>query len=319
MSLEFLNDKSWDFPFFKKLSSNDTGEAPGHQAGMVITRNIRKFFPALIGQPTRSNPTIEHYIRALLLVDGKPVDTVTTRYQIQSWRGTRSPETRLTGNLSPLRGQARGGDYLVIQRNMENLNLYRLSLIRQNTPFYSAFSSIVGNKSAGLVGKIPPVTQDDMDEAATEQRENQSVAFKMFDFDAQITKSYTKRTARSLAFRKIIQALYNNTCCACGTGLKSPLGQIEVEAAHIVPKRRSGSDDARNGLAFCKRHHWAFDHGLFTIDDNQKILLPEIVRTIPENRVLLDLEGNIISSPSAQNLSPHRDALSWHREYILVQ
>ena len=52
MSIEFLSDEKWDFPFFKKLAANDTGSSPGHQAGMVIPKELRIFFPSLTGHPT---------------------------------------------------------------------------------------------------------------------------------------------------------------------------------------------------------------------------------------------------------------------------
>ena len=45
----------------------------------------------------------------------------------------------------------------------------------------------------------------------------------------------------------------------------------EVEAAHIVPHRASGKDDILNGIALCRLHHWAFDVGWFTLEDNFKI------------------------------------------------
>lgn len=318
-SLEFLNDKAWDYPFFKKLAANDTGQAPGHQAGMVIPQDLRCFFPALTGQPSRENPTIEHHIRAILSLDARPVDTVTTRYQIQSWGGTRSPETRLTGNLGSLRDEAKADDFLVIQRSIDNLNLYRLSLIRQNTTLYQPFSGLVGGRRWGLVGKQPPVTQDDMTQAEGEQVGKQQEPFEMFDTETRITETYTKRAARSLAFRKIVKTLYNYNCCVCGTGLKSPLGQFEVEAAHIVPRHRTGSDDARNGLALCKRHHWAFDYGLFAVDNRLQIVVPATVRRISQNNVLAALHGGQIVRPADGDLSPSLLALEWHRENILVQ
>lgn len=102
MSLEFLNDKTWDYPFYKRLARNDTGEGPGHQGGIYINKTLRKFFPTLAGQPTADKPTVERSITAILMDDINYIDTVKTRYQIQTWHATRSPESRLTSNLKPL-------------------------------------------------------------------------------------------------------------------------------------------------------------------------------------------------------------------------
>ena len=68
---------------------------------------------------------------------------------------------------------------------------------------------------------------------------------------------------RDEAFRHIVLGAYDFTCAACE--MKFRLGNlIEATAAHIVPKRKGGTDDPRNGLALCRTHHWAFDVGLFS-------------------------------------------------------
>jgi putative restriction endonuclease len=30
-----------------------------------------------------------------------------------------------------------------------------------------------------------------------------------------------------------------------------------------------------NGLALCKNHHWAFDHGWFGVDEDYRIVIPQ--------------------------------------------
>ena len=66
----------------------------------------------------------------------------------------------------------------------------------------------------------------------------------------------------------------------------------EVEAAHIVPHRANGKDDILNGLALCRLHHWAFDVGWFTLEENYKFLASEklkIYRLILVNWVIMTL------------------------------
>jgi predicted restriction endonuclease len=43
------------------------------------------------------------------------------------------------------------------------------------------------------------------------------------------------------------------------------MGKPEVQGAHIYPKGRDGSDDLRNGICLCRRHHWAMDAGWISI------------------------------------------------------
>ncbi len=53
---------------------------------------------------------------------------------------------------------------------------------------------------------------------------------------------------------------YGPKCAVCGLEIPTLL-----QAAHLVPKERQGSDDPRNGLVFCANHHLAFDANLFGI------------------------------------------------------
>jgi predicted restriction endonuclease len=46
---------------------------------------------------------------------------------------------------------------------------------------------------------------------------------------------------------------------------------VEAEAAHIIGKEVSGTDDPRIGLALSRSMHWAFDNGLFTLTDRYEI------------------------------------------------
>src|SRR5688572_27239346 len=128
---EFLEHPDWDRPFFKRLPSNDTGAAPGHQGGMVVPKDLRQFFPGLVGHISASTPTIDRRIWADLYDGERFLTRVNTRYQFQTWGGARSPESRLTDNLSPLRNLAKPEDILIIQRSLADLEFYRLTLIRR--------------------------------------------------------------------------------------------------------------------------------------------------------------------------------------------
>lgn len=95
-----------DTSVYKKLAHNDTGAARGHQGGIVIPRDIAEFFPPLPAVIATSGPTVDARLKADLFVDGVRVAVIETRYQHQTWGGTRPPERRLTDNLGPLRNEA---------------------------------------------------------------------------------------------------------------------------------------------------------------------------------------------------------------------
>jgi putative restriction endonuclease len=74
------------------------------------------------------------------------------------------------------------------------------------------------------------------------------------------TYEATKRPGQT-AFRIGVFRRQGPQCAVCEMSVIDLL-----DAAHLVPKSESGSDDPRNGLPLCALHHRAFDKHLFAID-----------------------------------------------------
>ncbi len=141
--------------------------------------------------------------------------------------------------------------------------------------------------------------------------------FSLFDEQPdQIVKS--TRVGRTAAFRRIVLQVYGSQCCICADSLVDLSGLYETEAAHIVPKRHAGSDDVRNGLALCRKHHWAFDRGMFGIDDDYRVAVPDKILSITENASLQHYNGSLIQCHD-ENAVPHSSALDWHWKNILCE
>ena len=56
--------------------------------------------------------------------------------------------------------------------------------------------------------------------------------------------------------------------------------------------------------------------GLFSIDQDRRIIIPDIVANIPENEILLDIRGLPIREANDNSLFISYDAIQWHRENI---
>lgn len=54
---------------------------------------------------------------------------------------------------------------------------------------------------------------------------------------------------------------YGPQCAVCDVSVLAVL-----DAAHLFPKNKGGTDDPRNGLVLCATHHRAFDANLFAIE-----------------------------------------------------
>lgn len=129
----------------------------------------------------------------------------------------------------------------------------------------------------------------------------------------------TTRKIRDAAFRQIILDEYRYQCSICQSKFllyqtpKEPL--TEAEAAHIISVGEKGPDDPRNGISLCKRHHWAFDEGLFTITDARIIKISPVVLTSERRRFdLEEYEGESILSPSSEACRPVDEAFHWHQK-----
>ncbi|WP_343218180.1 HNH endonuclease [Halogeometricum salsisoli] len=61
-----------------------------------------------------------------------------------------------------------------------------------------------------------------------------------------------------MAFTQHVCDVDDEICAFCGSEWRSPMGNPEVEAAHIYPKREKRRKRG-NGIALCYLHYWAFD------------------------------------------------------------
>lgn len=307
--------KMFDTPVYKILSPNDTGGARGHQAGIVIPAAIEGFFPDVVGTISAQSPTADVPVLAELVVDGRSVGRVETRYQYQTWGGTRSPERRLTNSLGPLRNEANPDDMVLFARDPERPDLMILTLVRAGSDVYERIFSAYPDRRWGVVPGLPdPVSNNQIREAEQAIRELSDGEFALFDNERSVVEAPVRKKARNAAFRSNLLRVYGATCMVSGEILHTPNGLLNLDAAHIIPVETGGSDDVRNGLLLGKDIHWAFDKGLFSISENHQVLLSGYVRGVDQCEIVKRLEGSLLRTGSS-SLSPHPDALNWHREH----
>jgi putative restriction endonuclease len=129
--------------------------------------------------------------------------------------------------------------------------------------------------------------------------------------DRQTTQ--TSARPRSAAFEIGVKRVYGFRCAICGSGLRTPDQKPEVQSAHIYPKRLDGSDDVRNGICLCRRHHWAMDAGWLSIADDYTILVREDLPDHEDYRFIGEYEGEKIRLPSVSESAPDPMYLHEHR------
>lgn len=137
-------------------------------------------------------------------------------------------------------------------------------------------------------------------------------------FERPVIERLTSRPYRDVAFRRKVRAAYDYRCAMSGLRLRNGGGRPEVQAAHIIPVDRQGSDAVRNGLALSGTLHWMFDRGLLSVADDLTILVSrnkvpgEVVDRliVPDGRLRL---------PAEARDRPHPNNLRWHRENVFGQ
>jgi putative restriction endonuclease len=300
----------YDVPCFKVLASNDTSSASGHQGGIVIPKDISAYFPQLPVAASADNPTVDAEIHAELWREGIFLGKVVSRYQHQTWGAKRKAERRLTANLGLLRDQASAGDILLFQRSLDDSNAMKLSLIRKSSAEFEKYALEIGTARWGVIDE-KPVTNEELKIGIEAVASVTNSPFQLFAGEVERKFSRTMRIARERAFRLSVIANFGAKCVFSERQMFGAGGTVGVDAAHIVPLGRKGTNDVRNGLALSKELHWAFDLGLVSAREG-KIAVSVGVSADSRNAYLMSFAGRPLPLLQSASTTPSVEALNWH-------
>ncbi|WP_238365897.1 HNH endonuclease [Mesobacterium pallidum] len=149
--------------------------------------------------------------------------------------------------------------------------------------------------------------------------ESRELAEDIAPFERPVLERLTRRPFREVAFRRRVREAYDYCCALSGLQLRNGGGRPEVQAAHIRPVERQGSDSVRKGLALSSTLHWMFDRGLISVaEDCRTILLSEnkVPRDVADRLIVPDRKLRL---PSDRRDWPHPANLRWHRENVFGQ
>jgi putative restriction endonuclease len=134
--------------------------------------------------------------------------------------------------------------------------------------------------------------------------------------DARLYEAARER-GREARFRLTVVPAYNYTCALTGYRLVTVDSGSIVEAAHIHQFADSRNNHPRNGLALCKNAHWMFDEGLWSLDDDHRVLIDR--KRFDESgadELLLSRKAKTrIFLPADQNYWPDKNHIAWHRKH----
>jgi putative restriction endonuclease len=256
-----------------------------------------------------------------LFVDGRRVGRVRTRYQHQTWGGSRAPERRLTGNLGALRKEATAGDCILFTKDLYDDGYIQLHLVRKDSAAHRALHDRTGGQQWGPADPAnPPVSVGEMTDAEAQIEALAANPAFAFDENRPLTETVTMRRARDRAFRRKLLAQYGNRCAFTDRSFAVPtgIGIFGLDAAHIVPIAAGGSDHPANGILLTKDMHWALDNGLIGVAPERTIYVPEAVRSMQGNGFLAALHGQKIREAKDQGLLALQASFDWHRTNTLI-
>ena len=125
------------------------------------------------------------------------------------------------------------------------------------------------------------------------------------------------QSGRDVRFRLDIVAAHNYTCALTGYRVTTIGGASIIDAAHIHQFSASRNNDPKNGIALCKNAHWMFDQGLWSLDEDYRIIVSHdsFEEQAHDQKSLRDFQGSRIALPSNPKLWPDPQHLAWHREF----
>ncbi|MGE5217453.1 MAG: HNH endonuclease [Chloroflexota bacterium] len=134
--------------------------------------------------------------------------------------------------------------------------------------------------------------------------------------DARLYEAARER-GREARFRLTVVPAYNYTCALTRYRLVTIDSGSIVEAAHIHQFSDSRNNHPRNGIALCKNAHWMFDEGLWSLDDDYRVIVDrQRFDESGANEQLLSRKANTrILLPADPDYWPDKTHLAWHRKY----
>lgn len=135
------------------------------------------------------------------------------------------------------------------------------------------------------------------------------------NYDAQSKESLKTSLIRNAFFRKAVLHTYEYKCAFCGLKVTKSSKYHIVDGAHIKPFGEFRDSRIKNGISLCKNHHWAFDRGLFTVDDKYKIVRSKkFEEESPNAQSIKSFHGKILYLPRLEKFYPELEAFEWHRQ-----
>lgn len=130
----------------------------------------------------------------------------------------------------------------------------------------------------------------------------------------------TSRLKRNAEFRIGVMAAFGSRCAVCGWGVRHRGKPVALAAAHVHPLEHQGPDAPGNGFVLCFLHHALFDAGLFTYDEERRLVVSG--RLEEEAKGAMPSLHDYAGAPLPETQDPvwrvQDEHLAWHRTNVFA-
>ena len=313
---------------FQELGSPKSDGTLARGRYMLISKNNEGFFPPL--STTEQNDAI-----LLPIVDTNSNEKVYCSfvYHNDKYHGSTAKHPRdefrlyLNSKIDPERSFYKPDDIVVFKKiqTKDLTSLYIIHRFDSSSKHYSFFDRIVETSfqrggHATYHDKLEFISEfqvSDLEYLQTiiphevkkevEKRQNQIKEESVNEIE--VTKG--ANLFNSVSFRDFVLLGYGNKCAITGEAIFYKK-LINLEAAHIKPKSHSGSFLPCNGIAMSRDMHWAFDRGMFTIDNEYRVNVHIDVK----DTLLVKYDKQQIILPVEDFFKPEKEFLNYHKDNI---
>lgn len=312
---------------FQELGSPKEDGSVSRGRYFLISKKSEDFFPPL--SETELNDTI-----LLPIIPPNSTQKVYCSYVFHNdkYHGSlaKSPRNEyrlyLNSKIDPERAYFKPDDIVVFNKIEvgENIAIYQMLLFREGGVNYETLDELVSEST--LAGghalidiKLSFIENNILDVDSLEtvvpdevkkeiQKKQDEISKGSFE-DIEETKG--ANLFNSVSFRDFVLLGYQNKCAVTNEAIFYDK-LINLEAAHIKPKSHSGSFLPCNGIAMSRDIHWAFDKGMFTINNDYTIEVHEDVK----DTLLYKFDKQKINVPSEDFFKPEKNFLQYHKEKV---
>ena len=126
---------------------------------------------------------------------------------------------------------------------------------------------------------------------------DQEIDFRVFTEGLEMHLRLVKQRERDHKFRDKLFTTYDSKCAFCDLDIV-----VALEAAHVVPRHKNGTDDSRNGLILCAVHHRIFDANAVGIEPHDLTIVPIEQETLNRFRITRSSIKHLKAQPHVKAL-----------------